>query len=136
MLYTDIYSYVYFKCLFHCDIAPARLVFVKDSILRDRPTNERRRREYERARSASVSAEGARVRRRRETSAVGASLSPEAQRFREAESSLCYYGTISYRLQITLPVKIGYAPLRRSTDLLPDLTTCGLSPGIEFLKTH
>ena len=54
----------------------SRLVFVKDSILGNWPKYERRRREENRARSAS--AEGARVRRRRKASA--ASLSPlEAQ---------------------------------------------------------
>ena len=51
------------------------LVFVKDSILGNRPKYERQRREENRAWSAS--AEGARVRRRRKASA--ARLSPEAQ---------------------------------------------------------
>ena len=51
-------------------VAWSHVVFVKDSILRDR-----------RARSAT--AEGARIRRRRKTSAEGESLSQEAQRFRE-----------------------------------------------------
>ena len=96
------------------------IVFVKDSILGNWPKYERRRREKNRARSASTSAEGARVRRRRKASA--ASLSPEAQEIpRSGIESLLLWPN-SYRLQVTLPVKIGYAPSRRSTDLLPKLT--------------
>ena len=96
------------------------LVFVKDSILGNWPKYERRRREENRARSASASAEGARVRRRRKASA--ASLSPEAQEIpRSGIESLLLWPNFC-RLQVTLPVKIGYAPSRRSTDLLPKLT--------------
>ena len=69
---------------------------------------------------SSASAEGARVRRRRKASA--ASLSPEAQEIpRSGIESLLLWPN-SYRLQVTLPVKIGYAPSRRSNDLLPNLT--------------
>ena len=99
---------------------PCSIVFVKDSILGNWPKYERRRREKNRARSASTSAEGARVRRRRKASA--ASLSPEAQEIpRSGIESLLLWPN-SYRLQVTLPVKIGSAPSRRSTDLLPKLT--------------
>ena len=116
---------------------PALLVFVKDSILGNWPKN--------RARSASTSTEGARVRRRQKASV--ASLSPEAQEIpRSGIESLLLWPN-SYRLQVTLPVKIGYAPSQRSTDLLPKFTQqaaiastawrpCCLSPGIgyEFQK--
>ena len=100
-----------------------KIVFVKDSILGNWPKYECRRREKNRARSASTSAEGARVRRRRKASAAScARLSPEAQEIpRSGIESLLLWPN-SYRLQVTLPVKIGYAPSRRSTDLLPKLT--------------
>ena len=63
-----------------------RLVFVKDSILGNWPKYERRRREENRARSASASAEGARVCRRRKASA--ASLSPEVQKIPRSQLTI------------------------------------------------
>ena len=79
-----------------CYLEPLKLqtevVFVKDSILAIDPKYERRRREKNRARSASTSAEGARVaggERRAQRAFRG-----RRKRFREAESSLCYYGQI------------------------------------------
>ena len=74
------------------------LVIVKDSILRDRPTNERE--------VLSVSAEGVRVRRRRKPTAIGTSLSPEVQRFHEAEST-AYQLKISCTKLLQSPHKLG-----------------------------
>ena len=95
------------------------LVFVKDSILGNwQKKNEHWRHEENRVQSES--AEGARICLRRKGSA--ASLLPEAQEIPWSGIESLLLWPNSYRLQVTLAIKIGYAPSRRSTDLLPNLT--------------